>query len=365
MPDSEERIALTPVPTISGDWPIIPETLRIVKKIGEGGMAKVYKAIQEPLEREIALKILTVPTNDNIRRFRHESKIMASFQHENIVGVHDMYSKNSRLFMLMELVEGVDLTQILENKEPVPPVVAAGIILKVARALEYIHARNILHRDIKPGNIIMSYHGDIKITDFGISRELNSSDKNKDNDSSMGTPSYMSPEQLLGTEQDGRSDIYSLGIVFYRLLTGAQPFLYSSQDTLFSKIVGHLPLAPRHLLPSVPQTLEKIVMKCIAKRKEDRYRNATVLQRELERYLSKHNPSMNFKAIFIRFLEEKSFLDSQTTNKQLKKLEECGYDISTHKSSGISWLVILILVLFILLGCETILLFRITGAGGF
>lgn len=337
MTSRDSHPAITPVPTISGDWPIIPDTLRLVRKIGQGGMAKVYKAVQDPLEREVALKILAFPTSENVARFQREGRIMAGINHENIVGIYDMYRSDSRIYMIMELVEGVDLGQLLEDKEPFPPALASAIMLKVARALEYIQARGIIHRDIKPGNIMISFEGQIKIMDFGIAKDLRADSPEDEPGSGVGTPTYMSPEQLRGEYQDGRSDIYSLGIVFYRLLTGSQPFVYRSQDTLFTKIVGALPLAPRNLLPTIPPELEDIVMKCISKNMKDRYENAALLQRDLENYIRRYNPVMNFNAQFIRLLTARGFMDSNSAESRLENLEKAGYTLEIKYPGSFSW----------------------------
>ncbi|MBU1537420.1 serine/threonine protein kinase [Myxococcota bacterium] len=319
---------ITPMPTVSGDWPAFPPNLRFIKKIGQGGIAKVYKAVQEPLNREVAVKLLTLQTQEHVARFEREARLMSTFQHENITHVYDFYRDASRLYMVMELVEGVDIKELLQDGKPFPPEIAAAIALKTARALEYIHNRKTVHRDIKPGNIMLAYDGNVKLMDFGIARHYgerltNDSDAAVPHDEDgmgIGTPAYISPEQLRGEPVDGRSDIYSLGVVFYRMLTGVKPFVYRTENTLFSKIQHNTPVPPRSLMPDIPRVLDRIIMRCLEKSPQDRYRDASELMQDLERYLKRSNPFLKFEFVFIEFLQSKQQLTRSHTDTMMANL---------------------------------------------
>ncbi len=350
----------TPFPTLSGEWPAFPPNLRFVKKIGQGGIAKVYKAIQRPLGREVAVKLLTIATPEHRARFECEARLMSSFQHENITHVYDFYKESGRLYMVMELVEGVDISELLRDGTPFPPHIAAAVALKTARALEYIHNRKTVHRDIKPGNIMLSFDGTVKVMDFGIARHYGEQLSGcphpnfpEESDQGIGTPAYISPEQLCGEEVDGRSDIYSLGVVLYRMLTGVKPFPYKSETTLFSKIKHDTPVRPRRLLPSLPRSLEKIVMRCLKKSPSDRYRDAAELMQHLERYLRRENPLLKYEHLFIDFLRSRNRLSSDT--------ESMGASIASPSTDAthpkeIPWWPLLSLVLGFLLLTQTLLL---------
>ena len=190
--------------------------------LGTGGMAKVYRARQKNLDRDVAIKVLLPEYNrdSSVRaRFEREARYAAALQHESIVPIYDFVKEGSYSYMIMEYVDGIDLRKIVMSLGALPPELAALIALRVLRALEYAHRRGIVHRDIKPGNVLMSKRGEVKITDFGIAK--NPSDPSDDltrTGMAVGTPMYMSPEQVLGEDATFASDLFSFGIVFYASL---------------------------------------------------------------------------------------------------------------------------------------------------
>src|SRR4026208_1270923 len=200
---------------------------RIVEEVASGGMAVVYRAIQDSLGRTVAIKALksSAGRGDHIAtRFGREARSLANLQHENIIHVYDFHRERGALFIVMEYVQGIDLYDLLEKCGRLPYDVAAIIAMQVARALDYVHYRGIVHRDIKPANVMISRQGGVKLMAFAIARDQGFGDLTQTG-TGLGTPSYMSPEQILGDKLDYRTDIFSLGIVLYQLVTGRKPFI--------------------------------------------------------------------------------------------------------------------------------------------
>ncbi|MDH5493703.1 MAG: serine/threonine protein kinase, partial [Myxococcales bacterium] len=240
---------------------------RILGEIGSGGMAVVYKAVQDPLGRIVAIKALkpSIAIDSQFaKRFEREAHFMASLQHENILHVHDYVKDGRSMYIVMEYVEGIDLYDLLDHSPRLPVEVAAIITLQVARALDYAHFRGIIHRDIKPANIMISRHGEVKLMDFGIARDDKLSDLTETG-TGLGTPSYMSPEQILGDKLDFRSDIFSVGIVLYQMITGRKPFVEDEARTVMQKIRLDRYTSPRKLNTIVPRQLERILARCMEK----------------------------------------------------------------------------------------------------
>ena len=211
---------------------------RILSEIASGGMAVVYKAVQESLNRTVAVKALKTAVAVDAQftiRFEREALSLAQLQHENIIHVYDFYKERGALFIVMEYVEGVDLYDVLERCGRLPLDVAAIIAMQVARALDYAHYRGVIHRDIKPANIMIARSGGVKLMDFGIARDQSFSDLTQTG-TGLGTPSYMSPEQILGDRVDFRSDVFSLGIVLYQMTTGRKPFIEDEHKSVMHKI---------------------------------------------------------------------------------------------------------------------------------
>jgi predicted Ser/Thr protein kinase len=282
---------------------------RIVEEVASGGMAVVYRAIQDPLGRTVAIKALksSAATEEHIStRFEREAKSLANLQHENIIHIYDFYKERGSLFIVMEYVQGTDLYDLLEKSGRVPFDVAAVCAMQVARALDYVHYRGIVHRDIKPANIMLSRQGGVKLMDFGIARDK-SFDDLTETGTGIGTPAYMSPEQILGEKLDARSDIFSLGIVLYQMLTGKKPFVEDEARSVMHKIRLERHARVRRLNPEIPRELERIVDKCLEKQPRDRWRSAQQLVMALERFLAKH-VEMNYHARLVLFLRSQGVI---------------------------------------------------------
>ena len=282
---------------------------RIVEEVASGGMAVVYRAVQDHLNRVVAIKALkTAAASEQqlVVRFQREAQSLAVLQHENIIHVYDFYEERGALFIVMEYVEGIDLYDLLDQAGRLPYDVAAISAMQVARALDYVHYRGVVHRDIKPANIMISRQGGVKVMDFGIARDSNLGDLTEAG-TGIGTPAYMSPEQILGDKIDARSDIFSLGIVLYQMVTGRKPFVENEQRSVMHKIRLERHVPARKLNPEIPRELENIINKCLQKQPRERWRSAQQLVMALERFLAKH-VEMNYHARLVLFLRQQDVI---------------------------------------------------------
>lgn len=294
---------------------------RVLGEIGSGGMAVVYKAIQEPLGRVVAIKALKASIavdSQFAKRFEREAHFMASLQHENILHVHDLVKDGQSMYILMEYVQGIDLYDLLETSSRLPIEVAGIIALQVARALDYAHFRGVIHRDIKPANIMVSKQGEVKLMDFGIARDDKLSDLTETG-TGLGTPSYMSPEQILGDKLDFRSDIFSLGIVLYQMITGHKPFVEDDARTVMQKIRLDRYVSPRKTNSKVPRQLERILARCMEKMPANRYPTTQALIDDLMEFLSPRVP-MNYNGRVVMYLREVNVL----SNDEAESILEAG-----------------------------------------
>ncbi len=273
---------------------------KIIGKYSEGGMALIYKAIQPSLKRTVILKKLKDPNREIIRRFKKEALLSASFHHENLVSIYEFLYTNRNYYLVMEYVDGEDLRTLIDYLAPFPPHVAAMITLDIARALEYTHNRNIIHRDIKPSNILISYEGDVKLIDFGVAKD-DVSTRLTLTGMIVGTPAYMSPEQANGEPLSVQSDLFSLGILLYEMLTGTKPFFGETNTEILSKLIRNKFLRPERINPEIPRLLRRIVRKAMRKDPRKRYQNATEMIHDLERVLSWQIRSQK-KRLLSRFL---------------------------------------------------------------
>lgn len=273
----------------------IAERYEILERIGSGGMSDVYKAKCHKLNRYVAIKVLKPEYSEDktfVSKFKVEAQAAAGLMHANIVNVYDVGEENGIYYIVMELVEGITLKKYIEKKGVLGVREAVSIAIQVAQGIDAAHKHNIVHRDIKPQNIIISKEGKVKVTDFGIARAASS---NTINSSVMGSVHYISPEQARGGYSDEKSDIYSFGITLYEMLTGRVPF---EGDTTVAIALQHIQdeiVSPRQYVPEIPVSVEKIVLKCTQKRTERRYQNMTDLIADLKRSLV--TPDEDFVAI--------------------------------------------------------------------
>jgi serine/threonine-protein kinase len=259
------------------------------RRLGRGGMAEVSLARDQLLDRPVAIKVLfpefaTDPAF--VERFRREATAAANLNHPNIVGVYDWGEAEGTYFIVMEYVNGRTLSQILRADGPFHPDRVADIGADVAAALGFAHRNGVVHRDVKPGNVLVDKNGQVKVADFGIARAITAtSDEHLTQVGTvMGTATYFSPEQARGDAVDPRSDIYSLGCVLYELVVGRPPFSGDSPVAIAYKQVHESPVPPRQINPSVPPALEAIILKCLAKNPVNRYPSAEDLRADLRRF---------------------------------------------------------------------------------
>ncbi|MEX2658558.1 MAG: Stk1 family PASTA domain-containing Ser/Thr kinase [Acidimicrobiales bacterium] len=255
--------------------------------IARGGMAEVFLARDALLDRPVALKVLfpefaTDPSF--VERFRREAQSAANLSHPNIVSVYDWGEEDGTYFIVMEYVEGRSLAQIIKDEGPLHPDRAADITADTAAALGFAHRNGVVHRDVKPGNILINPSGTVKVADFGIARAVSTSENLTQTGTVMGTATYFSPEQARGESVDPRSDVYSLGVVLYEMLTGRPPFSGDSPVSVAYKHVQETPETPRARNPDVPTALEAVTLKTIAKNPANRYATGEDLRADLRRF---------------------------------------------------------------------------------
>ncbi|MGL4990390.1 MAG: Stk1 family PASTA domain-containing Ser/Thr kinase [Sarcina sp.] len=263
---------------------VLGDRYKLIGKVGEGGMAVVYKATDLKLNRPVALKILkeTFKENDEIiKKFKAEAMAVAMLSNPNIVNVLDVGTQDGINYIVMEFVEGTTLKDIIVEKGKLPVDVAIRIAIKVSTALECAHKNNIVHRDIKPHNILVTPDGTVKVTDFGIAKSMDSSTLAHTN-TIIGSAHYFSPEQAKGGYMDYKTDIYSLGIVMYEMLTGKVPFDGDTPVTVALKHIQEPVVPPKDLNPEIPDNLNKLILKCLEKDPERRYKTAKEVTAELD-----------------------------------------------------------------------------------
>jgi serine/threonine-protein kinase len=269
--------------------PVVNDRYRVERSVGRGGMAEVFLAHDLLLDRPVALKVLFPEyANDPnfVERFRREAQSAAGLTHPNIVAVYDWGKVNNTYFIAMEYVQGRTLASILKEKLRLTARQACDVAVDVASALGFAHENSVVHRDIKPGNILIGSTGQIKVADFGIARALGSAveDGLTQTGSVMGTATYLSPEQAQGSQPDPRSDIYSLGVMMYEMVAGRAPFIGDNAVGVAYQQVHGVPPAMSEFVADVPREFEAIVAKCMAKSAERRYVNAGALRDDLRRF---------------------------------------------------------------------------------
>src|SRR5689334_10654026 len=258
----------------------------IQRELAQGGMAEVYLGHDRLLDRPVALKALFpeyAREPSFVERFRREAQAAANLNHPNIVAIYDWGQETGTYFIVMEYVEGRSLRDVIRTDGPIDPAQAAEITAEIASALAFAHRGGVVHRDVKPGNVLITQTGNVKVTDFGIAR-AGTSDGLTQTGSVMGTATYFSPEQAQGLPVDGRSDVYSLGVVLYEMITGVAPFTGDSPVAVAYKHVREDPVAPSQRNPDVPPDLERIILTALAKDPNNRYQTAEEMRADLLRF---------------------------------------------------------------------------------
>jgi serine/threonine protein kinase len=264
---------------------------QIVGELGRGAMGVVYRAIDPNIGRTVALKTTLLEADamerdELLRRFRNEAHAAGQMNHPNIVTIHDADEFNGLFYIAMEYLEGETLQDLMTEKHLISTEQIVEIAKQVAAGLDYAHSMKVVHRDIKPANIMISRQKVAKIMDFGISKSVGTLTRTGQ---ILGTPYYMSPEQVMGLPLDGRSDLFSFGVVLYELATGARPFGGDTVATIIYKIINETPPPPCELQMEVHPGLSAVITRCLEKKPEDRYQNGAEIAADLENLSSLHN----------------------------------------------------------------------------
>lgn len=262
---------------------VIADRYELGRQLGAGGMARVYLAHDRLLDREVAVKVLSDPYASDpqfVERFRREASAAAGLNHPNIVAVYDRGQVDGAYYIVMEYLPGPDLKQVIRRRGPLPPGEAIDNALQILSALGAAHRRDVIHRDVKPQNVMVSEEGHLKVTDFGIARAGAQSEMTEAG-SVIGTAQYLSPEQARGDEVTAASDCYAVGIVLYEMLTGTVPFDAERPVAVAMKQITDPPMPPRELVPTIPPVLEAVVLHSLAKRPSERFRTAEEFSRAL------------------------------------------------------------------------------------
>lgn len=274
-------------------WILSPSVIlpgyEIIKPLGHGGMGVVYEAHQVALDRRVAVKMVLADEYVGVHelaRFRTEVQAVARLRHANIVQIYEVGEHQGRPYFSMELVDGGSLKQRLSGGA-LAPVPAARLLLKLARAVHYAHQHGVMHRDLKPQNILLTQEGEPKIADFGLAKLLDAEGGVTRTGMVLGTPSYMAPEQAQGNVQQigPRTDVYGLGAILYELLTGQPPYTGRSSIEILNRVKTGWPTLPSELQPGVSRELEAVCLKCMERQPQDRYASALVLVNDLRRFL--------------------------------------------------------------------------------
>ena len=305
---------------------MLDDRYEIIELIGSGGMANVYKAKCHRLNRMVAIKILKTDMAENEeirRRFQDESRAVAQLSHANIVSVYDVSTSGDTEYIVMELIDGITLKQYMARRGEMDWRESLHFIIQIMRALEHAHSRGIIHRDIKPQNIMVLRDGSVKVADFGIACLQNAAQTMTQD--ALGSVHYISPEQARGEHIDARSDIYSAGVVLYEMLTGRLPFEGDSAVSVAIQHLSSVPLAPSEIREDVPKALELICMKAMCADINKRYASATAMLEDLENF--RKDPELDLEYIReelsekedtepTRYISKKEISEAVRTNKK-------------------------------------------------
>jgi serine/threonine-protein kinase len=304
-------------------------------------MALVYRGLHEMIQREVAIKELLPEgqrDKESLSRFRREALALAAFRHQNIVTLYDLVEKNESLFMVMEFVDGPTL-QALIKEGPLPPDVAAILGARIASALDHAHFRHIIHRDLKPANVMLTKAGEVKLMDFGVAKDVGLEALTQQG-MAVGTPSYMSPEQVTGAPVDPRTDLFSLGVLLYEALSGARPFQGRTAGEVFAKIRDGKYTPLHKVAPGVPRPLARVVARCLEVKPADRFPDAAALRRELDVFLARE-VTVSHPALLVAFLRHRQKLTETEALAHLTQDELSVLDASVWErkpsGGGLGW----------------------------
>jgi len=315
--------------------PILANRYQLLQTLGSGGMAVVYRAKDLNLERFVAVKILRPDFSKDEefrKRFHQEAKLVANLSHPNIVTVHDFGLDGEHLFIIMEYVPGTNLKTLIREKTVIPINEANDLMIQAAAGVGYAHRAGLVHCDVKPHNMLVTPDGHLKVTDFGISRALATIRPDERSTVVWGSPQYLSPEQSSGEPPSPASDVYSLGIVYYEMVTGRLPF-YSKDATELTRMHKEaVPVPPSLLNPQLSPELDQIILKVITKEPSGRYRSAEQFSRVLQNYQNKISSSFvpNHETIPLSqsYSHSIDYLDAPENRTPIAEYKE-GFDWST------------------------------------
>ena len=289
---------------------LLDNRYEIMEQIGMGGMARVFRALDHRLNRQVAVKILREDLAEDAelrRRFHEESQAVAMLSHPNIVAVYDVSRSSDLEYIVMELIDGITLKQYMQKKgNKLNWREALHFITQIVKALGHAHSRGIIHRDIKPHNIMVLRDGSVKVADFGIARVASGGHSTLTQEA-LGSVHYISPEQARGSHIDARSDLYSAGVVLYEMITGRLPFEGDTPVAVAIQHINSIPLSPREIDPAIPEALEAITMKAMAPNPDNRYASADEMLSDLEEF--RKNPDINFDYNISGFQDEEDDVD--------------------------------------------------------
>ena len=312
---------------------ILDDRYEILELIGAGGMANVYKALCHRLNRYDAVKIMRDDTAADEcfrKRFRTESQAVAMLSHPNIVSVYDVSHNENMEYIVMELVDGITLKQYMKEHGALPTDEVLNFSIQIAKALAHAHSKGIIHRDIKPQNVMLLKDGLIKVADFGIAALQN--DIEESTNETVGSVHYIAPEQARGAAADARSDIYSLGIVMYEMMTGRLPYVGKSDVEVAVKHMNTEAVPPRTIVPGIPEELERICLKAMATDITDRYQSAGELLSDLEQFRKQLAEASALKAdVSSQSIETENIEVEDAGRRKRKKKSTLPFSATMHR----------------------------------